>query len=59
MVEVAYNFVVTDGPNGQRPAPRRIDDQYELNFLVAKEEKERVMGFEPTTFCLGSKHSAN
>jgi hypothetical protein len=20
---------------------------------------ERVMGFEPTTFCLGSRHSAN
>src|SRR5262249_50283560 len=22
-------------------------------------ESERVMGFEPTTFCLGSRHSAN
>jgi hypothetical protein len=21
--------------------------------------RERVMGFEPTTFCLGSRHSAN
>ena len=41
------------------PSPLKSNKSQACTWDLSRMLSKRVMGFEPTTFCLGSRHSAN